>query len=106
MSDELDFSVVLDDFVTDAGKWREIGTVVDGARSTAAGVETVPMMVTDGISYAAGFRDQYNTLASWTVGYLQNGRDAIEEIAVALEDTRTEYLASDEYAQWKSQNPG
>ncbi|MEV7694359.1 hypothetical protein AB0N73_13635 [Microbacterium sp. NPDC089189] len=105
MSDQIDFSVIFDHFVKDAAKWRDIGAVVDGARQTGSGVETVPTAVTDGISYAAGFSTQYNTLAAWTVAYLQDGRDAMEAIAVALEDTRTEYLDSDEYAQWKSQNP-
>lgn len=102
MSDELNFDVVLDDFVKDAAKWRDIQAVVETSRSTAATVESVPFAVTDGISYAAGFREQYNELASWTVTYLTDGRDAMEEIASALDSTRTEYLASDEYARWQA----
>jgi hypothetical protein len=102
MSDEVNFAVLLDDFVKDAAKWREIREVVETSRSTASGVETVPFAVTDGISYAAGFREQYNTLAGWTVDYLRDGRDALEEIAAALGTTRDEYLASEEYAEWKA----
>ncbi|MFG6476700.1 hypothetical protein ACFXP7_09990 [Microbacterium sp. P06] len=100
MADDLDFSVVLDDFTKDAAKWREINVVVETSRATADAVDTVPFAVTDGISYAAGFKEQYDRLAASTVTYLTSGRDAMESIAVALEDTRTEYLASDEYAEW------
>lgn len=102
MSDELDFSVLLDDFTKDAAKWRDIGTVVGTSRAAAAAVETVPPLVTDGISYAAGFKEQYDQLASWTVDYLSSAGTALEEIATSLEDTRREYLDSEEYAVWKS----
>ena len=104
MADELDFSVVLGDFTTDAARWREVGGVVRTAYTTAAGVETVPFMVTDGISYAAGFTDQYNTLASRTVDYMLDGANSCESLAVRLEDTRKEYEQSEEYAQWKINN--
>ncbi|MFG6445651.1 hypothetical protein ACFXQA_10325 [Microbacterium sp. P07] len=100
MADDLDFSVVLDDFTKDAETWREINAYVETSHSAAAGVETVPFGVTDGISYAAGFKEQYDRLAGSTVTYLKGGHGAIESIAVALEDTRKEYLASDEYAEW------
>lgn len=104
MADELDFSVVLDDFTKDAARWREINTVVHQAYSDAVGVEEVPFMVTDGLSYAAGFTDQYNRLASRTVAYLLDGNGAFESLAVKLEDTRREYEASEEYAEWKVAN--
>lgn len=100
MSDELDFSVVLDDFKKDADKWRAINEVVGTSQATAATVQVLPDYVTDGISYAAGFKTQYDALATRTADYLADGHTALESIAVKLEDTRTQYLASDEYAEW------
>lgn len=105
MADELDFSVVLADFTTDASRWREIGAVVRTSYTTATGVEAVPFMMTDGLSYAAGFTDQYNRLASQTVAYLLDGANSCDAIATNLDDTRITYESSDEYATWKLNNP-
>ena len=102
MGDEdLDFGVLLDDLTNDAAKWREVNEVLSSALTTAQGCE-LGFGVTDGLSFAAGFKDHYDAAQNEFVTYLQQGVTALEEIAVNLESTRTTYEASDEYAQWKA----
>jgi len=102
MGDEdLDFGVLLDDLTNDAAKWREINGVLGTALTTARGCD-LGFGVTDGLSFAAGFKSHYDAAHAEFVTYLEQGVAAFEEIAVNLENTRTTYEASDEYAQWKA----
>lgn len=104
MADELDYSVDLDDFTMDAKWWRSVGEVVHAACSTIQGVETIPGGMTDGISFAAGFVDQYNKAATDTLDFLLEGARTCDELATKLDDTRKQYADSDEYARWKFHN--
>ncbi|PKI89928.1 hypothetical protein CW368_12250 [Actinomycetales bacterium SN12] len=100
-NEDLDFGVMLDDLTSDAAKWREVNGVLSTALSTARACQ-LGFGVTDGLSFAAGFKGHYDSAHQEFVTYLEQGVTALEEIAVNLEDTRTTYEASDEYAQWKA----
>jgi hypothetical protein len=91
MSDDVDLDVVLEDLLTDANKWDDVGGVVGEAHSIATGVELCPDMVTDGLSYAQGFQGQYNELAGEATSFLNGGVSAISGIASRLRDTHDAY---------------
>ncbi len=98
MTDDQNLRVLLEDLSTDAAKWRAIADALAQAHATGAGVQSAPDMVTDGISYAAGFQEQYNTLGPRAVGYIAEGETAMRGVADRLDATRREYEASEDYA--------
>lgn len=102
MSGDADHQVNLDDLLTDEAKWRDIADVAEEARVIAAGVETMPNFVTDGLSYAMGFQDQYNELAGDAVSYLTDGVATLVDIADRLRATHEEYLSSEDDAEYES----
>lgn len=102
MPDDLDLAVVIEDLATDAAKWREIADVVTEAVVLGRAIESVPNMVTDGLSYAAGFQGQYDELASGAVKYIEDGATAMNSVADRLDATREEYLESEDDATAES----
>ncbi|MFV0286224.1 MAG: hypothetical protein ACK5IM_07530 [Demequina sp.] len=87
--------VDLDDLLTDEAKWRAIADVAEGAYTTATALSPLPFMVTDGLSYAQGFKTQYDELASAAATYIADGVTAMRDIADRLHDTHDEYSASE-----------
>lgn len=97
-----DHEVVLEDLLVDEAKWRAISDVMQEAHTTAQGVEVLPDFVTDGLSYAMGFQDQYQKLASQTVTFIGDGVIAMRDIADRLHETHNEYESSEYDAEQES----
>ena len=97
-----DHEVVLEDLLTDEAKWRAISDVVEEAHQIAQGVGVMPDFVTDGLSYAMGFQDQYQKLAGQTVTFIGDGVIAMRDIADRLRETHNEYESSENDAEQES----
>ncbi|MFV0374456.1 hypothetical protein [Microbacterium sp.] len=98
MSDT-EVEVVLEDFDVDEASWRAIADVFAEAVGLATPIANIPLLVTDGVAFAAGFKGQYEDLAGWLVTHLNDGVNALNDIADRLDETQQEYAAANDYSE-------
>lgn len=103
MSD-LDFSVLLDDLAVDAAQWDTIASNIAKALAIVQNSCDLPDYVIDGLSLLQGLKTEYDDGHTQFETYLKQGSDYIGTIGDTLRTIKSNYEASDEYAEWLLNN--